>query len=232
MALILVEKSTELPGVTTLSLNRPEKRNALSIELLKELNKQLEIVNSDTTQRVLIIKGEGLVFCAGLDLSEVAEASKNTESAELLVRLFENLYLSPHITIATVHGGAIAGGAGIMMACDFAVAAEKTQFGFPEVRKGILPALVMIFLSRKVMEKDLKELVLLGELVADEKALQIGLINRIVPSGQLEAEGFKIAGQILKGTPEAIRNSKRFINALYPSDFKKDLQRALQAKKA
>ena len=132
------------------------------------------------------------------------------------------------ITIAIVHGAAVAGGAGIMSACDFVIAAERTKIGYPEVRRGLVAGLVMTFLRRQLRERDLRELLLASELFDAERAREIGLVNRVVPSGQLESEAQRIAASVLQGAPGAISNSKRLMEELWSTSVKQDIDRALR----
>lgn len=217
-----------LPGVAAIVLNRPEKRNALNIALLEDLFNTITDLNADPSIRVVILKSNGPLFCTGLDLSEAADPSKSKYSGELLKMTFAALYNSKHITIAAVQGAALAGGAGLMCACDFALAAEGTTFGFPEAQRGLVPALVLALLSRQMEQRKVKELVLLGETIETDKALALGLIHRTVPANQLIDEAHAMAKQVLKGAPEALTETKKLIQTLYPSDFEQDLNTALK----
>src|SRR5205085_7885173 len=144
MPVVLVEKQT--PKITLITLNRPERRNALTIELLTELIAAIEGAAADPEQRVLILRGAGAAFCTGLDLNEAAEVAKAHASAEMVAKTLVTLGQTRLITIAIVQGAAVAGGAGIMSACDFVIAAEGTKIGYPEVRRGLVAGLVMTFL--------------------------------------------------------------------------------------
>ncbi len=132
------------------------------------------------------------------------------------------------VTIAAVHGAAVAGGAGIMSACDFVIAAEHTRIGYPEVRRGLVAGLVMTFLRRQLRERDLRELLLASELIDSERASQIGLVNRVVPSGELESETQKFAASVLQGAPGAIANSKRLMDELWSRSVRADIEIALR----
>lgn len=215
-------------SISTLTLNRPEKRNALNIQLLDAFLSALQNVEKDPQKRILIIQGTGPVFCAGMDLLEASNPIASQTTAEKISEILTRLYKTPLITIAAVHGAAIAGGAGLMTACDLAIAAENTQLGYPEIRRGLIAAQVMIFLLRQLRQKELKELLLTGELISAEKALAIGLINRVVPYSNLLEEALKIAHSILKGAPQATRETKRIIDNLYPSSFENDLSHLLK----
>lgn len=213
--------------VTTLTLNRPAKRNALNADLLQQFCDAIHRLEGDRTQRVLVVRGAGTVFCAGMDLAEAAIPEQAERSAGLIEAALRALAATRLITIAGVHGAAIAGGAGLMAACDFVVAARDTKFGFPEVHRGLVPALIMGFLRRQVPERAARELLLLGTHFDALHARQIGLINRIVADEQaLAAETRALAAQLLEGAPDAISETKRLLAATWPSPLAEDLARA------
>ncbi len=159
---VLVEKKDRATFVT---LNRPERRNALTIELLTELTAAMDAAAADSGQRVLILRGAGKVFCAGLDLQETTETEKAHRSAEMVARTLLAISQTRLITIAQVHGAAVAGGAGLMSACDFVVTAEGTKIGYPETKRGLVAGLVMTFLRRQLRERDIRELLFTGDLI-------------------------------------------------------------------
>jgi methylglutaconyl-CoA hydratase len=150
MPVVLVEKHT--PQITIVTLNRPERRNALTLELLTELCAAVKDASKDREQRVLVLRGAGVAFCTGLDLKEAADSTKAHATAEMVASTLVTISQTRLITIAAVHGAAVAGGAGIMSACDFVLAAERTKIGYPEVRRGLVAGLVMTFLRRQVGE--------------------------------------------------------------------------------
>jgi methylglutaconyl-CoA hydratase len=225
MPAVLVEKQT--PQITVLTLNRPERRNALTVELMTELASAVEQAGADAKQRILILRGAGKAFCTGLDLQEAAKAEPHV-TAEAVARTLLAIAETRLVTIATVHGAAVAGGAGIMSACDFVVAAERTKIGYPEVRRGLVAGLVMTFLRRQLRERDLRELLLASELIDAERARAIGLVNRVVQSEELESEAKKIAIAVLQGAPGAITNSKRLMEELWSTSVKEDIEVALR----
>ena len=224
MSYILTE--AVFPQCLALSLNRPEKCNALTIPLLKEFCDILENTDS-SSYRILILKGEGNTFCSGLDLKENLEKEKQEESARLMARALELLYSTPLITIAAVHGAAVAGGAGLMTACDLAIASYDTKIGYPETRRGLVAGLVMTFLLRQLSERHVRELLLLGELITSERAMDIGLINAIVEKEKLLDKAILMAKSILKGAPNATILSKRLIDESHPFSINQDLKQAL-----
>jgi len=172
MPVVLIEKQS--PQITVVTLNRPQRRNSLTIELLNELVASIKVASDQADERVLILRGSGAAFCTGLDLKEAADQKKAHMTAELVAKALITLAETRLVTIAAVHGAAVAGGAGIMSACDFVVAAEKTKIGYPEVRRGLVAGLVMTFLRRQIGERNMRELVLGGELIDAETARQLG----------------------------------------------------------
>ena len=225
MPVVLVEKQT--PQITLITLNRPERRNALTIELMNDLVAAIENAGADSEQRILILRGAGKAFCTGLDLEEAGKRDPHT-TAEMVARTLLALAETRLVTIATVHGAAVAGGAGIMSACDFVIAAEHTKIGYPEVRRGLVAGLVMTFLRRQLRERDLRELLLASELFDAQRAREIGLVNRVVSAGELENEAQKIANSVLQGAPGAISNSKRLMEELWASPVRADIELALR----
>src|SRR6188472_337893 len=180
MPVVLIEKQT--PQITVLTLNRPERRNALTIELLSELNAAIKIASDQPQERVIILRGAGAAFCTGLDLKEAADQTKAHATAEMVANTLITISQTRLVTIAAVHGAAVAGGAGIMSACDFVVAAEGTKIGYPETRRGLVAGLVLTFLRRQLRERDIRELLLGAELIDAKRALEMGLVNRVVPA--------------------------------------------------
>ena len=226
MAVVLVEKQT--PQITVVTLNRPERRNSLTIELLTELISAVTAAANDMQQRVLILRGAGAAFCTGLDLKEAADQTKAHATAEMVAKTLITIAETRLVTIAAVHGAAVAGGAGIMSACDFVVAAEKTKIGYPEVRRGLVAGLVMTFLRRQIGERNLRELVLGAELIEAARAKEIGLVNRVVAPDQVLKEAQKFADSVLQGAPKAIAQTKKLIEELWSTSVKEDVDLALK----
>ena len=213
---------------TIVTLNRPERRNALTIELMAELTSAVEHAGTDPATRVLILRGAGKAFCAGLDLNETTVAERAHQSAETIARMLLALSQTRLITIAQIHGAAVAGGAGIMSACDFVVAAERTKIGYPEAKRGLVAGLVMTFLRRQLRERDVRELLLTGDLMSAERAREIGLVNRVVPPNELESEVEKLVAAILQNAPGALASSKRLLEELWSTSVKEDIDLALR----
>jgi methylglutaconyl-CoA hydratase len=171
--------------------------------------------------RVLILSGDGPAFCSGLDLGEAAEADVVADHIE---RLFTVLYNTPLVTIALLHGDALAAGAGIASACDLVLTVPAARIGFPEVKRGLVAAMVAALLIRRIAVGGMRELLLTGEAVSGERAVELGLANRCVDEQSLRDEGLKLAKTILQGAPEAVKATKRLIGQLPSGDFIQDLR--------
>ncbi len=202
-------------GLATLTLNRPHKRNALCIALLEQVCEQIEKLAEERTARVLILQAAGPVFSAGLDLSEAANPELVETSAEWVARTLQLLRSTPLVTIAAAHGGAFAGGAGLLAACDIAIGSSDLKIGFPEARRGLLPALVCAVMSPKVREGDLRDLFLVGDTIDAVRAQQIGLLQRVVEPGRLNEYAIDVAQRILAGGPQTIEATKALLNQAY-----------------
>src|SRR5437763_11361606 len=215
MPVVLIEK--QAPQVTVVTLNRPERRNALTLELLTELRTAIKVASDQCRKLsgVLILRGAGAAFCTGLDLKEAADQTKAHETAQMVADTLMALSQTHLITIAAVHGAAVAGGAGIMSACDFVVAAQATKIGYPEVRRGLVAGLVMTFLRRQISERNLRELLFSAELIDAGRAKEIGLVNRVVASDDVISEAKKIAVSVLQGAPGALAQTKRLVEELW-----------------
>lgn len=200
--LVLYEVKERVGYIT---LNRPEKRNALSFELVTALKEVFKQAEADDSCKVIVLKGSGEAFCAGADLAYLQQLQTNTFDENLadsrhLMELFQLIYHSTKVVIAQVNGPALAGGCGLATVCDFAFATPESSFGYTEVKIGFVPAIVMVFLVRKVAEKTARALLLTGDVFDAEKALAYQLINRVVPAEQLEEEVFKFASKLCKQT--------------------------------
>jgi methylglutaconyl-CoA hydratase len=226
MPVILVEKQS--PQITVVTLNRPERRNALTLELLTELSAAVNLASEQPDQRVLILRGAGAAFCTGLDLKEAADQTKVHATAEMVANALITISQTRLVTIAAVHGAAVAGGAGIMSACDFVVAAERTKIGYPEVRRGLVAGLVMTFLRRQVGERNMRELLFAGELIDAARAKEMGLVNRVVALDDVMSEVQKFAASVLQGAPGALAQTKRLVEELWWRSVKDDVDVALR----
>ncbi len=208
---------TDIDGVCTITLNRPERRNAMTPEMQVELIAAMEeATRSDC--RVVVLAGAGEGFCAGLDLSVLLKmndksAAEHTVDAERIARLFWTLYELPKPTIAVVHGAAIAGGTGLATMCDFTLAAPGAKFGYTEVRIGFVPAVVSAFLVLQVGEKQARDLLLTGRLFTSEEALQLGLVNEVVAPERLAERTLELVAVLKANSPESIAATKRLLAA-------------------
>lgn len=201
--------------VATITLNRPEKRNAISFELIDELLRALdEVSKSDAI--VLILTGAGKAFCSGMDLENLKALlgrtpEQNLQDSETMVRLFRSLYEFPKVTIAAVNGAAIAGGTGLALLCDFTLAVPEAKFGYTEVRIGFVPAIVSTFLLRQVGEKHARDLLLTGRIIGSEEAARMGLINEIVPPESLLARARELAATLKENSASSLRATKQLL---------------------
>lgn len=214
--------------VAHVTLDRPAKRNALNIEMLESLCGQIRRLETIGGCRVMILSGNGPVFCAGLDLVEAADVDLAKRSARWVAQTFRGFSTSPLVTIAAAHGAAMAGGAGLMSACDLAIAADDLKLGFPEVRRGLVPALVAKVLKPRLRDSEMRELFLLAHTIDAQRAQQIGLVQRVVPPSQLLDAAIEMADEICQGGPAAIRATKRLIRSLHKIDPAEQRGRSLE----
>jgi enoyl-CoA hydratase/carnithine racemase len=198
-------------GVTTITLNRPDARNALSWSMMQALLAMLAGIKSDPSVKAVIIAGAGPGFCSGHDLKEL-QANKNhgqhKATFELCSTLMQAIVTLPQPVIARVHGVATAAGCQLVASCDLAVAATVARFATPGVNLGLFCSTPMVALSRNVGRKAAMEMLLLGETIDAEKARDFGLISHVVPLERLEAATLEIATKIVKKSPRVIANGK------------------------
>jgi methylglutaconyl-CoA hydratase len=198
-----------------LTLNRPDSRNALSRGLIAALHEAVERAGTDPAVRALVLTGAGSAFCAGMDLAELRESlSAGTHDSPVwddalhLARLYERIYSLPKPSVAAVNGAAVAGGAGLVSVCDLAVSAPGAKFGYPEVRRGLVAAMVMPHLMRHVGERAARYLLLTGELVGADDALRMGFVNAVVPAEKLLETALAWGRSLAEGGPEALAWTK------------------------
>src|SRR5437868_3594247 len=194
------------PPAAVITLNRPDKRNALSRGLIAALTDAFLRAADDAAARCVILTGAGNVFCAGMDLAELAESLSQAatpasvwDDALRLASLYDFIYRLPKPTVAAVNGPAVAGGAGLVTVCDLAVAAAEARFGYPEVRRGLVAAMVMPHLLRHVGERTARYLLLTGELIDAAEAARCGLVNAVVPAGEVMARAEALARSLAEG---------------------------------
>ena len=227
-------------GIHTILLNRPEKRNALTHQLIDDLTQALEAVAASHVCRVVIISGAGSSFCAGLDLEHLRAMSEGApgdprfaadcqEDAENIANLLRTLYCLPKPTIAAVNGPAIAGGMGIATLCDFTLAVPEAKFGYTEVRIGFVPAIVSAFLRTQIGDKRARDLLLTGRLIGATEALNLGLVTRIVPEPELMQEAKTLAHRLLRNSPAAMESTKRLLTKFSDRHLPDDVENAIMA---
>lgn len=203
-------------GIVILTLNRPEKRNALHPTMVSQIKRTLEEIDNDKESKVLIITGEGNSFCAGADLEylnslESNSSIENEKDSESLAEMFLSIYKLPIPTIAAVNGPAIAGGCGLASVCDFIIAdTNRAKFGYTEVKIGFIPAIVTIFLMMKIGIGNAKKLFLTGELVNASEAKAFGLADYLAED--VLDESIEFANKLLNNSQTSYSHTKQMIN--------------------
>lgn len=220
-------------GVATLTLDRPEKRNALNAALVGELKEALACAAADPDARVVALRGAGKDFCSGADLAElerIAESShdENVADAMHLGELFLRMREHPHPIVAVVHGRALAGGCGLATACDLVVAHADARFGYPEVHLGFVPAMVMAILRRKVPESRAFELVARGARLGAEEARSAGLVNRVFPADSFEEDAAAYLADLADRPAAALTLTKRLLYGLDSLPFAEGIARGAE----
>ena len=213
----LVEYVNRGPAAVV-TLCRADKRNALSRRLIDELSAAFARAAADSGARCVILAAEGPVFCAGMDLAELQETiAAPTESTPVwddalrLARLYDQIFNLALPTIAVVQGPAVAGGAGLTTVCDLCLASEDAKFGYPEVRRGLVAAMVMPHLLRHVGERMARYLLLTGEMIDAVAARDCGLVNEVAPSSRLLTRADALASSLAAGGPQALAKTKEFL---------------------
>jgi len=219
-------------AVAIITLNRPEKRNALSFELLDELMAGLDEVEQSDAQ-VLIMTGAGKAFCAGMDLEELKSLvgkthEENVKDSAHMARIFRRIYDFPKPTIAAVNGAAIAGGTGIATMCDFTLAVPEAKFGYTEVRIGFVAAIVSSILVWQVGHKVARDVLLTGRLFDAEEAYRFGLVNEVVAPEQLMPRVRQLAIQLLQNSPTSVRATKKLINGFIQRQLDEQIAAAIE----
>jgi methylglutaconyl-CoA hydratase len=214
----LVRRHDDGP-VAILTLNRPDKRNALSRGLITELDRLVERTGLDPHIRAVVLTGAGTVFCAGMDLKEAAEERGGAEAEQHAVvalqeyaDLIQRVHTLPKPTIAALNGDALAGGAGLMAACDVAVASEQARIGYPEVLRGMVPAVVMFDLTRLIGDRRARQLLLSGDLISAMIAYNWGLVNQVTTPEKCLEEAIRIGRATATSAPLAVAAIKRLLD--------------------
>jgi methylglutaconyl-CoA hydratase len=218
--------------VALVTLNRPEKRNAVSFELVSELLAALDEIESSRAQ-VVIITGAGKAFCAGLDLDELKGLlgkthEENVKDSARMAELFRRVYDFPLPMIAAVNGAAIAGGTGIATMSDFTLAVPEAKFGYTEVRIGFVPAIVSSILVWQVGHKIARDLLMTGRLFDAAEAHRYGLVNEIVDPERLMARARELAAQLLENSPSSVRLTKKLINSFIAEPLERQMKQAVE----
>jgi methylglutaconyl-CoA hydratase len=198
----LVEYSVK-ERVGYITLNRPDKRNALSHELIEELKSTFIKAEQDVDVKIVVLNANGESFCAGADLAYLQQLQnfsydENLADSNHLKELFLKIYSLKKVVIAQVQGHALAGGCGLANVCDFTFAVPEAKFGYTEVKIGFIPALVAVFLVRKIGEQKARQLLLTGEIIKAEEALARGIVTRVVSKEELNATVFDFAQNLIK----------------------------------
>lgn len=207
-------------GVARITLNRPDKRNAISYELIDDLLAALAACEKSDAE-IVIITGAGKAFCSGMDLDNLKAITsrthqENVKDSQTMAKLFRTIYDFPKPTISAVNGPAVAGGCGIATLCDFTIASRDAKFGYTEVKIGFLPAIVSTFLLLQVGEKQARDLLLTGRIISADEAQRIGLVTEVVDPGKELARAEELAGQLMQNSPASVRATKALL-----SDFAK-----------
>ena len=219
-------------AIATVTLNRPDKRNAITSQLMDELLAALDEVEESPAQ-VLILTGAGKAFCAGMDLEELKTLlgkthDENVEDSTRMASIFRRLYEFPKATLAAVNGAAIAGGTGLATMCDFTLAVPEAKFGYTEVRIGFIPAIVSTILVWQVGHKIARDLLLTGRLFDANEAHRYGLVNEIVAAERLMERARELAGQLLENSPSSLRATKRLINGFLSAQLNTQIAAAVE----
>jgi methylglutaconyl-CoA hydratase len=219
-------------SIATITLNRPDKRNAISYELIEELLAALEEA-ANSSARVLILTGAGKAFCSGMDLDDLKalvgrSPEQSLKDSEIMANLFRCLYDFPKPTIAAVNGAAIAGGCGLATLCDFTLSVPEAKFGYTEVRIGFVPAIVSTFLLRQIGEKHGRDLLLTGRIIDADEAHRIGLINEIVPAEDLSKRARELASQLMENSPTSLAYTKRLLSEHARVELDSQIRAAVQ----
>jgi methylglutaconyl-CoA hydratase len=217
--------------LSTITLNRPDKRNAISIQMIAELQAALDEIEKTHT-RVVILTGAGKAFCAGIDLEYLQaigqqSAAENQEDSKRIAKMFRKIWSYSRPLIAAVNGHALAGGCGIATLCDFTLAVPEAKFGYTEVKIGFLPAIVSVFLTRQIGEKRARDLLLTGRLIEAAEAREMGLVNEIVPAERLMERAHELAETVLAASPSSITRAKHLLVSAAAAGIDHDLERAV-----
>jgi methylglutaconyl-CoA hydratase len=225
---LLLEFSGEIAKLT---LNRPDKRNAVTTAMISEILTALDVIEKSHT-RVVILTGAGKAFCAGMDLEMLAAIAKqspaeNQEDSRRIAKMLRRIWSFPRPLIAAVNGPAYAGGCGIATLCDFTLASPEAKFGYTEVKIGFLPAIVSVFLTRQIGEKRSRDLLLTGRIIDAEEAKEFGLVTAVVPSEHLLDRAQELAAELIAASPNSLTRAKHLLTSAAAAGLDHDLERAI-----
>ena len=220
-------------GIARVTLNRPDKRNALNSEVVSELRGALAESARDPQCRVVLLTGAGTDFCSGADLAGLektaqADVLDNMSDARAMAEVFLAMRNHPRPIVAAVQGRALAGGCGLATACDIILAAESAQLGYPEVNIGFVPAMVMAILRRSISEKAALELVVSGQPVSARRAHELGLIHYVYPDDKFTAECEGYAARLAARSASAVMLSKRLLYNMDSMSFEAALEAGVE----
>jgi methylglutaconyl-CoA hydratase len=219
-------------GTAAITLSRPEKRNAISFQLVDELMHALDQIESSPAG-VAIVTGSGKAFCAGMDLDELKSLlgkshAENVRDSARMAEMFRRIYDFPKPTIAAVNGAAIAGGTGLATMCDFTLAVPEAKFGYTEVRIGFVPAIVSSILVWQVGHKIARDLLISGRLFDAEEARRYGLVNEVIAADKLMPRATELAAQLMENSPSSVRATKKLINGFLSEQLDRQIAEAIE----
>jgi methylglutaconyl-CoA hydratase len=218
-------------NIAHITLNRPDKRNAISAQMIADLQSALDAIEKSHA-RVVILTGAGKAFCAGMDLEMLAAIAKqspaeNQEDSRRIAKMLRRIWSFPRPLIAAVNGAAYAGGCGIATLCDFTLAAPEAKFGYTEVKIGFLPAIVSVFLTRQIGEKRSRDLLLTGRIIDAAEAREYGLVTEVVPAERLMDAARELADTLIAASPSSLARAKRLLVSAVAASVDADLERAI-----
>src|SRR5579859_2580913 len=217
--------------IAKITLNRPDKRNAINPQMIAELQTALDSIEKSHS-RVVVVTGAGKAFCAGMDLDMLSAITKqspaeNQDDARRIAKMLRRIWSFPRPMIASVNGAAYAGGCGIATLCDFTLAAPEAKFGYTEVKIGFLPAIVSVFLTRQIGDKRARDLLLTGRLVEAKEAQQLGLVSEIVEPDKLMSRAQDLTDYLVEVSPGSLSRAKRLLVTAEAAAVDADLERAV-----
>jgi methylglutaconyl-CoA hydratase len=225
---LLLEFNGEIAKIT---LNRPDKRNAITTTMIAELLTALDVIEKSHT-RVVILTGAGKCFCAGIDLEMLAAIAKqspseNQEDSRRIAKMLRRIWSFPRPMIAAVNGAAYAGGCGIATLCDFTIATTEAKFGYTEVKIGFLPAIVSVFLTRQIGEKRSRDLLLTGRIIGAAEAKEFGMVSEVVPAERLLDRVQELVTELIAASPSSVTRAKHLLTSSAAAGLDHDLERAI-----